>query len=701
MDYNINEFQYNIALNNACSTGSLRLVKFLVEKETKIDFDCMYVAIQNKQEDVLKYLIDHNPDLNEVDSKGNSYLHYTVINNLFESTKYLIAKGCDVNIKNNENITPVYCSMTSDNYDMIAFLINIANINIVDDEHNTLLHIAVKRDNFIIADLLIKKGLDVNASNRYLKTPIFYALEIESYERVTLEKDVFKIVKMNNINNIELFKLLILNGALINLKDAQESSLFHVCRHYDIFKHLIEYGLDVNEKNINGIVPLHITTQRGNLEIVKLLLDNGANVNETTVLGDSALHYAIQHEYEEIVKLLIDKGADINLVNKNKISPIHRAINIESLSLIKYLVKKGVNLDVKNNNGLNILSIVSSFNNLPMIKFLFRQHQINEQSDLKFTALHFATFKGNFSVSKFLIEHGADLNIPDNKGRTPIFHTVSEGHYQIVDYLISNGADINIKDCEQNTLLRLACSRGYVNIIELLISKGMDVNEIDYEGNTLAYIASYTNQLEVVECLLKYNVDVSIKSNNNKTPLHYACIHENINMIKCLIDNVKDKVSYVNELYNNNKSCLHIAVENGNLKIIKLLVSYGASINIKDQNGNTPLHISLFNHLEEDENKMIKYLIFLNADINIKNNLDESPLDMAIEKKISNLMHIEKVNESYVDDYDSCRVCLQTYSSNSIILDCKHRYCVSCVDNLIFNNIDKCPFCKHFCFVLI
>lgn len=72
---------------------------------------------------------------------------------------------------------------------------------------------------------------------------------------------------------------------------------------------------------------------------------------------------------------------------------------------------------------------------------------------------------------------------------------------------------------------------------------------------------------------------------------------------------------------------LFISIENENIKLCNLLLKYGADINAKDEEGNTPvIKASEFNN-----NDMVKFLIENGADINLKNDEGEVALIQAVE----------------------------------------------------------------------
>lgn len=66
-------------------------------------------------------------------------------------------------------------------------------------------------------------------------------------------------------------------------------------------------------------------------------------------------------------------------------------------------------------------------------------------------ALDTAAFKGDLEEVKKLLEAGADINIVDAKGWTPLHDAVIQGHTAIVKLLIAAGANVNAQDNEERT----------------------------------------------------------------------------------------------------------------------------------------------------------------------------------------------------------------------------------------------------------
>jgi len=138
-----------------------------------------------------------------------------------------------------------------------------ADVNAVDSDGFTVLHLAVANNHKNIVELLVAKGADINANTRGLGfTPLHFAVMDEKKNMAQL---------------------------------------------------LITKGADINAKDDDGFTPLHWTAIKGHKEIVELLIDNGANVNpKGDEFGMTPLHKAASKGHREITELLIANGADVN-----------------------------------------------------------------------------------------------------------------------------------------------------------------------------------------------------------------------------------------------------------------------------------------------------------------------------------------------------------------------------------------------------
>ena len=102
---------------------------------------------------------------------------------------------------------------------------------------------------------------------------------------------------------------------------------------------------------------------------------------------------------------------------------------------------------------------------------------------------------GDIKQVRHSLESGTDANQPisDERGGYPLHFAVNSG-VEIIQMLIDYGADMNVKDAKGRTPLHIvATGRPSIEKMELLIEHGADVNAVDDEGKTpLAYVLQGT-----------------------------------------------------------------------------------------------------------------------------------------------------------------------------------------------------------------
>jgi uncharacterized protein len=88
------------------------------------------------------------------------------------------------------------------------------------------------------------------------------------------------------------------------------------------------------------------------------------------------------------------------------------------------------------------------------------------------TGLIWAGRKGHIPVAEVLLSHGADLETPDIRGRTALFHAVTYKRYEFVSFLAGRGANVNPIDTHGWSPLDFSVSSQHKQMLELLVSLG-------------------------------------------------------------------------------------------------------------------------------------------------------------------------------------------------------------------------------------
>jgi len=124
---------------------------------------------------------------------------------------------------------------------------------------------------------------------------------------------------------------------------------------------------------------------------------------------------------------------------------------------------------------------------------------------LKYTALHYAAWRGQAAASNFLLDCLADPNAIGDNGWTPLFLAVHEGHSSVVQRLLEAGSDPNRREEGGDTPLHRAVYQGSVETVELLLQHKATINAItdDGKGDTALHVASRWGKMKLVEVLVK------------------------------------------------------------------------------------------------------------------------------------------------------------------------------------------------------
>ena len=114
----------------------------------------------------------------------------------------------------------------------------------------------------------------------------------------------------------------------------------------------------------------------------------------------------------------------------------------------------------------------SAYDNLPIaLALMERGVNIEATGNDGRRALHWAVLAFG-DVEKKLIKAGAELNVQDREGNTPLLIACRYGNEKVVRYLIKSGADITLKNNKGETAMDIAVERGFSDAVELMMEQG-------------------------------------------------------------------------------------------------------------------------------------------------------------------------------------------------------------------------------------
>lgn len=270
-----------------------------------------------------------------------------------------------------------------------------------------------------------------------------------------------------------------------------------------------------------GLRPLHIAAARGFSEVAEILIENGADVNAQDATGSLPLKDAVFSRSFRVVELMINEGSLIDQADHNGVRPLHIAAIRGCPDIASLLLERGADINAKTNRGNTPIHLAAEQGGAEVTKVLL-QKQIakhNEFDAFQPCNPHSAEFQ---QVAKVLIDQGADLEIRDANGMTPLMAAVKHGDAEIIKTLLQAGANKEAENSEGYTPLMLGILYGKMASVHTLLVNGADVSKAakneSFIDNAECYPAKSPQRecLNLLKSIVKAKAEYDIKIQEQK-----------------------------------------------------------------------------------------------------------------------------------------------------------------------------------------
>jgi len=395
----------------------------------------LHAALCSGHTDVALLLLGHCVDVDVRGIDDRTPLHMAVDRGLLEVTRILIEQGASINARDSSDRTPLHPTFddvsryTFDDtyFDVVGCLLEHgADVDAqANTKHSTPLHLASYYGGLRVAELLLNRGVNVNVRDKQCRIPLHEVLT----DLHNSLPDYF----------VDAVRFLLDHGADLDAKDNNGLTPLHVLSQYGNIKAtrlLLEHGARVDALDNDQLSPLHFASRTGNAEVAHLLLEHALNK------GDQTLQRLLTIGSEDLdidtIRFFLERGADVDAVDDNHSTLLHKASHNGNVWVARLLLERGANINARNKDGHTPLHRVSvSAQALEDTMQLLLKHgaDFDAVDDTESTPLHMASASGNANATRLLLEHGANVHLQNNEGHTPTQVALAKGHEEIVQLL--------------------------------------------------------------------------------------------------------------------------------------------------------------------------------------------------------------------------------------------------------------------------
>ena len=388
-------------------------------------------------------------------SAEQSQLFDIVSNNQVNDLLNKIKEGIHVNDPanfNNETLLHAACLYGAT--ECVDELIKAgANVNAKTEfDQITPLHLAIREGYFDIFHLLLRAGADIEAEDCDGETPLFVAVKS---------------------NRIEMFRALTRKGANPNHINQGNLAPIHfavLASNEFMIRSLLYYGAKFENDEFN---PYMFAFKANDTEIATIIQKKEPKLARETLLPKNVFA-VIRENNVDALNDMITKGFKLDLVDNLEGAPIHCAVRSRAMDCFHLLLQKGADvnvLDVQNRETPLMTAINTNEEALHELLENPNVDYVNIKNKDGETTLFYSIRANKPELVKEFINRGADVNLLNNNGLSPLYIAISLRYDEIIQILLDNGAT---SEHELHPSLKLAKSMRDKRIIGILEEKSQN-----------------------------------------------------------------------------------------------------------------------------------------------------------------------------------------------------------------------------------
>ena len=282
-----------------------------------------------------------------------------------------------------------------------------------------------------------------------------------------------------------------------------------------------------------GRTPLHWAAEQGHRNVVLALLRAGASVDPRSQRKDTPIMLAASGGHEKLVRVLLRyRGGESDRWPFNhrdrgighwRTTALHCAAAGGHVRVVEALLDAGFDKRQHDGAGLTPAEVSARQSHYTSAAIT---HLLLSSNDMGGRLVHDYVDMAMQDVATVsgLVKGGAFLDWQDGNGETPLHRAVHFHHATISRILLQAGADPNLRDHNGASPLHVAATTGCVETVSDLLEAGADVTSLAVGGFSPLHRAVVTNRADVVSLLLNAGASMEHRdTTHGQTPLSWAC----------------------------------------------------------------------------------------------------------------------------------------------------------------------------------
>ncbi|MGB2247616.1 MAG: ankyrin repeat domain-containing protein [Alcanivorax sediminis] len=517
----------------------------------------------------------------------------------------LHGEGKNIHGKDLKMTTALYRAVEADQTEIVTFLLdNGADINASNGfSKRTALMSAVDTDNADMVKLLMERGADVNQGDRKDNTPLSLSIDANRGELAAMllnqganpdhagQSTFTPLLTSLNSDNLALATLLLEAGADPDrVVDETGRPPIHVAtekQNLDMVDLLVSHGANLELVYSEG-TPLLRATMLNQTELAEHLLAKGANAATTNSIGVPALYYALANN-RPLAARLLQAGADANattLAHSNQ-SLLEWAVAQNKRDTVILLLEQGATVT---DSALH--TAVSSTGIDVAVTAALLATGVNPDGALEHPNVAAAAKANHLAALGLLLAAGASPSpLASEQFNPPLMYAAENDNVAMIDMLLTAGAEVDQMSNKGYTSLYQAAYHGKGEALQRLIAAGGDPNSKNGDGPYTPVMSAADNgHKEILLQLITAGADVNVTTTDGYTALYYAAGSNHPDLVTMLMAAGANPEQGAGRY---RWTPVHKAAQEGNYKVLENLLKYGANANARDTDGDTPMDLAM------------------------------------------------------------------------------------------------------------